>query len=114
RPVLLSLPKRAPMIDAVIELHGIVKDFPGVRALDNVDFSLKKGEVHALLGENGAGKSTLIKILTGVHPRGAGEILMHGSRVEISSPASAREHGIDAIYQEQYLCPDLTVAENIF
>jgi ribose transport system ATP-binding protein len=102
------------MTDAVIELHGIVKDFPGVRALDHVDFSLRKGEVHALLGENGAGKSTLIKILTGVYSRGGGEILINGVRAEISSPAAARGYGIDAIYQEQYLCPDLTVEENLF
>ena len=102
------------MTNTVIELHGIVKDFPGVRALDHVDFTLRKGEVHALLGENGAGKSTLIKILTGVHPRGSGDIRIDGTAVDIESPRRARAFGIGAIYQEQYLCPDLSVAENIF
>jgi ribose transport system ATP-binding protein len=102
------------MTNPVIELRGIVKDFPGVRALDHVDFTLQKGEVHALLGENGAGKSTLIKILTGVHPRGSGDMLIDGSPADITSPRTARAMGIGAIYQEQYLCPDLSVAENIF
>ena len=102
------------MTDAVIELRRIVKDFPGVRALDNVDFSLARGEVHALLGENGAGKSTLIKVLTGVYTRGSGEILIDGAAADIGSPRQAKALGIGAIYQEQYLCPEITVAENLF
>jgi ribose transport system ATP-binding protein len=102
------------MAEPVIELRRILKDFPGVRALDNVDFSLARGEVHALLGENGAGKSTLIKVLTGVYAKGGGEILMDGRPADIGNPRHAKAMGIGAIYQEQYLCPEISVAENLF
>ena len=95
-------------------MRGICKYFPGVRALENVDFTLRAGEVHALVGENGAGKSTLIKVLTGVHPKDGGEIRMEGQPVAPTSPLDAQKHFISTVYQEVNLCPNLTVAENIF
>ncbi|NLV58270.1 MAG: sugar ABC transporter ATP-binding protein [Clostridiales bacterium] len=95
-------------------MKGISIQFPGVRALDEVDFTLKKGEVHALLGENGAGKSTLIKCLTGVHHMDTGTILLDGAEIHPSSPQSAISMGISTVFQEINLCPNLTVAENIF
>lgn len=98
----------------MLRMEGIVKEFPGVRALDGVDFSLVSGEVHVLLGENGAGKSTLIKILAGLHQKDQGRILLDGQEVEITSPRRARELGVRAIYQELHLVPQLSVAENIF
>jgi ribose transport system ATP-binding protein len=94
-------------------MHGIVKSFPGVRALDGVSFDVRAGEVHALLGENGAGKSTLMKILAGAHSADEGEIRMDGKRVEIDSPRSAEAMGIGMIYQEFNLVPELDVVENI-
>ena len=99
---------------ALLEMRGICKYFPGVRALENVDFTLRAGEVHALVGENGAGKSTLIKVLTGVHPKDGGEIRMEGQPVAPTSPLDAQKHFISTVYQEVNLCPNLTVAENIF
>jgi D-xylose transport system ATP-binding protein len=100
---------------ALLELKSIVKEFPGVRALDGVSFDLKKGEVHALCGENGAGKSTLIKILCGYYPTGTyqGEILLDGKPVHFKSLRAAEEHGIALIAQELALVPELTVAENL-
>jgi ribose transport system ATP-binding protein len=98
----------------VVEMRGIVKDFPGVRALDNVDFSVLKGEVHCLLGENGAGKSTLIKILTGVLHANKGEIILNGEEVRNLNPRLAQQFGISAIYQELQLAPTLSIAENVF
>jgi simple sugar transport system ATP-binding protein len=95
-------------------MEGISKSFPGVRALHNVDFTLKKGEIHALMGENGAGKSTLIKILTGVYQKDAGQILLDGRPVYAKSPQDAQNMGIGAVFQEIALCPNLTVAENMF
>jgi simple sugar transport system ATP-binding protein len=97
----------------LLALRGIVKAFPGVRALDGVDFTLRAGEIHALLGENGAGKSTLIKVLTGVHEADAGEILMEGRPIRPRSPMEAQRLGISAVYQEINLVPDLSVAENL-
>ena len=99
---------------ALLEMRGICKYFPGVRALENVDFTLRAGEVHALVGENGAGKSTLIKVLTGVHPKDGGEIRMEGQPIAPTSPLDAQKHFISTVYQEVNLCPNLTVAENIF
>ena len=99
---------------ALLEMRGICKYFPGVRALENVDFTLRSGEVHALVGENGAGKSTLIKVLTGVHPKDGGEIFMEGQPIAPTSPLDAQKHYISTVYQEVNLCPNLTVAENIF
>src|SRR5690554_1389386 len=95
-------------------MEGICKSFPGVRALHNVDFTLRRGEIHALMGENGAGKSTLIKILTGVYERDAGQIYLEGSPVNPRSPQDAQVMGIGAVFQEIALCPNLTVAENMF
>jgi ribose transport system ATP-binding protein len=97
----------------LLEMRKITKRFPGVVALDGVDFELLPGEVHVLLGENGAGKSTLIKILSGAYRPDDGEILMDGRPVEIRSAAEARRLGISTIYQEFNLVPQLTVAENI-
>ena len=100
----------------VLTMRGICKAFPGVKALENVDFTLRKGEIHALMGENGAGKSTLIKVLTGVYEKDAGSIWVDGCEGEahIHSPQQAQNIGISTVYQEISLCPNLTVAENMF
>src|SRR5690606_12147126 len=90
------------------------KRFPGVRALDGVDFRLFPGEVHALMGENGAGKSTLIKVLTGVHPIDEGTVEYDGKPLRLRSPLEAQSVGISTVYQEINLCPNLSVAENMF
>lgn len=97
-------------------MRDITKNFTGVRALSHVDFTLRKGEIHALMGENGAGKSTLIKVLTGVHEFESGEIRMEGTSTAIinHSPQEAQANGISTVYQEVNLCPNLTVAENLF
>lgn len=102
--------------NVVLTMRGISKEFPGVKALQNVDFTLQKGEIHALMGENGAGKSTLVKVLTGVHIKDAGEIRIagHEEPVSIRSPQDAQNLGISTVYQEITLCPNLTVAENMF
>ena len=100
----------------VLTMRGICKNFPGVKALNNVDFTLRKGEIHALMGENGAGKSTLIKVLTGVYEKDAGSIEIEGcpGEAHIHSPQQAQNIGISTVYQEITLCPNLTVAENMF
>ncbi len=102
--------------DSVLEMRHIYKTFPGVKALQNVDFTLKKGEIHALMGENGAGKSTLIKVLTGVEEFETGEIMIDGCDHAIinRSPQEAQNRGISTVYQEVNLCPNLTVAENLY
>lgn len=100
--------------DLLLEMRDIVKSFPGVLALNGVNFSMRRGEVHALLGENGAGKSTLIKVLTGVYPPDIGEIVFDGQPFRARSPIEAQDHGISTIYQELNLIPYLSVAENIF
>ena len=84
----------------IVEMKNIVKQFPGVLALDNVNFQLKPGEVHVLLGENGAGKSTLIKVLSGAYQENAGEIFIDGEQVKINSPQDAIDNGLRFIYQE--------------
>ncbi len=99
--------------EEIVIMKGISKSFPGVQALEDVDFTLRKGEVHALIGENGAGKSTLIKILTGVEQPNSGTITINQKTVTIRSPQHAQELGISTVYQEVNLCPNLTVAENI-
>ena len=98
----------------LLEMRGINKLFPGVKALSNVDFTLRAGEIHALMGENGAGKSTLIKVLTGVYQDDGGEIRVDGKNISIRSPQDAQNNGISTVYQEITLCPNLTVAENMF
>ncbi len=102
--------------EAVLEMRGICKYFPGVRALQDVDFTLREGEIHALMGENGAGKSTLIKVLTGVYPKDGGEVHIKGVKgaAVIRSPQDAQNAGISTVYQEITLCPNLTVAENMY
>jgi rhamnose transport system ATP-binding protein len=100
--------------ESILEMRGISKFFPGIKALEGVDFTMRAGEVHALIGENGAGKSTLVKILTGVHRPNAGTISLGGAMVEFHSPVDARKAGIAAIHQEASMFPDLSVAENVF
>ncbi|MDP4093094.1 MAG: sugar ABC transporter ATP-binding protein [Bacillota bacterium] len=95
-------------------MTGIGKSFPGVRALYNVDFKLRQGEIHALMGENGAGKSTLVKVLTGVYLMDEGSVRIDENPVIIRSPQDAQKHGISTVYQEVNLCWNLTVAENLF
>lgn len=103
------MPEPQPMV----RMSGIRKEFPGVLALDGVDFRMFPGEVHALMGENGAGKSTLIKVLTGVYGVDAGTIELNGDQVAFSGPGSAQQAGISTVYQEVNLCPNLSVAENV-
>lgn len=98
----------------LLEMKGISKSFPGVKALQNVGLQLKAGEVHALLGENGAGKSTLIKVLGGIYHPEEGEIFIEGKQMNIDSVAAAREAGVSIVHQELVLVPYMTVAENIF
>jgi simple sugar transport system ATP-binding protein len=95
-------------------MKDISKSFPGVKALDNVDFKLRKGEIHALMGENGAGKSTLIKVITGVYEKDAGIITLQGEPIHFKAPEEAQNKGIGTVYQEIMLCPNLTVAENMY
>lgn len=102
------------MSDYILELKGITKIFPGVKALDNVHFQLKKGEIHALMGENGAGKSTFIKVITGVHIPEEGEIYLKGEKVVFKNPKDAQNRSIAAIYQHGTTYPNLSVTENIF
>lgn len=97
-----------------MEMDEIDKRFPGVQALSNAKFSLRGGEVHALVGENGAGKSTLMKILTGIHQKDKGRICYNSHEIEIPNPKSAQRYGISMVHQELNLMPDLTVAQNIF
>ncbi len=98
----------------LLEMKGIGKTFPGVKALEGVNLTVREGQVHALLGENGAGKSTLIKILSGAYSKDEGQIFFEGQPVEIRDPQDAQALGISTIYQEFNLARDLTVAENIF
>lgn len=101
---------------SVLEMRNIHKNFPGVKALQGVDFNLCEGEIHALMGENGAGKSTLIKVLTGVYEKDEGQIWLKGidKAVAIRSPQDAQRLGISTVYQEITLCPNLSVAENMY
>jgi monosaccharide-transporting ATPase len=97
----------------IIVMQGIFKSFPGVQALEGVDFTLRKDEIHALVGENGAGKSTLIKVMTGVERQDRGTVMFEGREVTIKSTLHAQTMGISTVYQEVNLCSYLTVAENI-
>ncbi|GMQ58824.1 sugar ABC transporter ATP-binding protein [Vallitalea sediminicola] len=101
------------MLEYILETKGIIKNFPGVRALEQVDLKIEKGEVHALVGENGAGKSTLMLTLGGIHKPDEGEILIEGERVHFDSAHDANSKGISVVYQELSLVPNLSVAENI-
>src|ERR1043165_5956328 len=98
---------------ALLEIRKLSKSFPGVRALEEVDFTVRCGEVHALMGENGAGKSTLIKCLTGIHGRDGGTVRLDGVEIHAHSPKEAEAAGISTVYQEVNLIPHLSVAENI-
>ncbi|MCL7745765.1 sugar ABC transporter ATP-binding protein [Halalkalibacter alkaliphilus] len=97
----------------ILKMDGIIKTFPGVRALKGVSFEVRKGEIHALMGENGAGKSTLIKILTGVYQKNGGTIYFDDNEVDFKTPIEAQQGGISTIYQEVSLIPYLTVTENV-
>ena len=114
-----NLPKDKPVLFSTgsfieIKLKNITKKFPGVQALDNVDFVLKSNEVHALVGENGAGKSTLMKIIAGIERADKGKIFLNDRVVNFKSPREAQDHGISIVHQEADLFPELTVAENVF
>lgn len=110
----MSLEKPDGAEDVLVRMTGISKAFPGVLALAGVDFDLRAGEVHALIGENGAGKSTLSKILTGVYAKDAGKIQLRGERVDIETPLDAQRLGIRIIHQEFSLINDLSIVENMF
>src|SRR5262245_23374566 len=103
-----------PQVSPLLEMRGICKTFPGVKALDDVSFDIYPGEVHMLLGENGAGKSSLMKVLCGVYVADAGEFRHQGQRVEVSGPADTMRLGIAVIFQEFSLVPYLDIAQNIF
>lgn len=102
------------MSELALKMEGITKEFPGVKALDQIHFEVEKGEIHALIGENGAGKSTLIKILAGIYRPNAGVIYINGKQVEMTDVKTARKQGISVIHQELSLAKNMTVAENIF
>ena len=102
------------MSSQLVTMTGISKRYPGVLALDNANFDLKAGEVHALVGENGAGKSTMMKILSGIVTEDSGKILLEGKAIRLHGPRSAQDLGISIIHQELNLMPDLTIAQNIF
>lgn len=102
------------MADSIVRMEHISKSFPGVKALDDVSFELRAGEVMALLGENGAGKSTLMKILSGIYTRDAGDIYLYGKKIDVLNSKIAKENGIAIIHQELNMCQHLTVAENMF
>ena len=101
------------MNNEILTLKGIVKSFPGVLANDNIDFFLKKGEIHSLLGENGAGKTTLMNILYGLYTPDEGEISINGKKVIIRTPSDALAQGIGMVHQHFMLVPIMTVAENV-
>ncbi len=101
-------------MNEILKLKGITKSFPGVKALDSVDFTLNEGEVHCIAGENGAGKSTLIKILSGAYVKDEGQIFINGSEVEIDNPIRGRELGVNIIYQELELVSNMNIMENLF
>lgn len=102
------------MAEYKLELRGVCKSFPGVKALDNVQLSLRPGTVHALMGENGAGKSTLMKCLFGIYKMDAGEIILDGEKVEINNPDEAMKKGIAMVHQELQPVPARSVAENMY
>src|SRR5215210_8689760 len=101
------------MNDPLLRMEGITKIFSGVTALDGVDFTLGRGEVHSLVGENGAGKSTLVKIMTGAYRRDGGRMWLEGQEVDFRTPADASDAGVTAVHQEIHLIGYRTVAENM-
>jgi simple sugar transport system ATP-binding protein len=103
-----------PAEPPLLEMRGVGKDYRGVAALKDIDFDLRRGEVHAIVGENGAGKSTLVKILSGAVMPSRGEIILEGRRIQIAGPAAARRYGIAMVYQETSLVPTMTVAQNLY
>jgi len=109
-----NLLQGAPMAKTILELKSVSQYFPGIRALDRVDFRLEEGQIHALIGENGAGKSTLVKILTGIYRPTDGEFLLDGVPVHFRDPTESQAAGIAAIHQEAVMFPDLSVTENIW
>lgn len=111
---LVSLKGDHHVSEYILELKGITKIFPGVKALDKVEFRVKSGQIHAIMGENGAGKSTFIKVITGVHRPDEGEIFLEGEKIIFKNPREAQRVGIAAIYQHVTCYPDLSVTENIF
>ena len=100
--------------DLLLQAEAITKTFQGVKALSDMRFDLRKGEVLALVGENGAGKSTLMKLLTGIYPMEAGQVWLDGEPLQVRNPKEAQERGLSIIHQEFNLMPHLTVAQNIF
>ena len=102
------------MAEYKLELKGVCKSFPGVKALDNVQLSLRPGTVHALMGENGAGKSTLMKCLFGIYKMDAGEIILDGKKIEIGNPDEAMKYGIAMVHQELQPVPARSVGENLY
>lgn len=106
--------EKRSMSEFILELKDVVKTFGGVTALDGVQFQLKRGEIHALMGENGAGKSTFIKVITGVHQPDSGLMLLEGEKITLRSTEDSAKLGIAAIYQHVTAFPDLSVTENIF
>src|SRR5512134_1272601 len=110
----MGLEVASPTREAILEVRHVSKSFPGVKALDNVSFDLRKGEVHAIVGENGAGKSTLMKILSGVYQADQGTIRYKGKTVNFRNVNQSHDAGIRIIYQELNLIPHLSVAANIF
>ena len=111
-----TIERRQGMSEYILEMRGITKTFPGVKALDNVNFKVRRGEIHCLVGENGAGKSTLMKVLSGVYPHGTyeGDIVYNGEVQQFRSIADSEAQGISIIYQELALVPELSIYENIF
>ena len=105
---------KGDQVSALLEVRGITKSFAGVHALRGVDLDVRPGEVHCVLGQNGAGKSTLIKVLTGALPSGGGTMRLEGQPIQPASPLEAQKLGISTVYQEVNLCPNLSVAENVF
>ncbi len=110
----IHIQRRNKMSEYILEMTGIDKSFPGVHALDHVNFNVKPGEVHALMGENGAGKSTLMKVLTGIYSKDSGSIVYEGKEVEFHNAREAQDAGIIIVHQELNMVSDLTVAQNIF
>ena len=102
------------MEETLLQVKGLTKSFPGVVALSNVDFTLKAGEVHVLVGENGAGKSTLAKCILGVYKPDSGQMYLNNEPVSFSDPKDALDHGIAAVYQELTMVPYLNAPQNIF